>query len=365
VVVATTLTVASASPPTIGSTQALVNRLEARLANEQRTSEALSQHFDAIQSRLVTLDARIVAVRTHLDRTKNRVAATGRQLRNDAVLTYIYGSDDAREVALFTQNANQSADRSVYEKTVIDNVTAAEGNYERQVSFLTADRRNLAAQRKEIARATSEAATLVNENHQLVVKTDTAVASMSRRLRHLVLEAAIAAARRAAEERNAEAASGAAGVAGQLGGSSGTTAATQGFSGSISGSARGNAAGMAAFAAAKTQIGVPYEWGGTSPGVGFDCSGLTQWAWARAGVSIPRTAASQWYSLPHVSLKALQPGDLLFYFNLDGDNQIDHVVMYGGSGPFGSQTTIAAAHSGTTVSLEPAFTYGLIGAARP
>ena len=41
------------------------------------------------------------------------------------------------------------------------------------------------------------------------------------------------------------------------------------------------------------------------------------------------------------------------------------MTMYGGSGPYGTQTTIAAAHSGTRISLAPAFTYGLIGAARP
>jgi cell wall-associated NlpC family hydrolase len=122
---------------------------------------------------------------------------------------------------------------------------------------------------------------------------------------------------------------------------------------------------MSAFAAAKSQIGVPYVWGGEQAGVGFDCSGLTQWAWAQAGVTIPRTAADQWYGLRHVSLRSLQPGDLLFYFNLDGDNTVDHVVMYGGSGPFGTQTTIAADYTGTTIALQPAFTFGLIGAARP
>jgi cell wall-associated NlpC family hydrolase len=145
----------------------------------------------------------------------------------------------------------------------------------------------------------------------------------------------------------------------------GTIAALQGFSGSISGSPTGNALGMKAFDAAKTQIGVPYVWGGEQAGVGFDCSGLTQWAWAAAGVSIPRTAADQWYGLRHVGLRSLQPGDLLFYYNLDGDNAVDHVVMYGGSGPWGTQTTIAADFTGTNIALQPAFTFGLIGAARP
>ncbi len=122
---------------------------------------------------------------------------------------------------------------------------------------------------------------------------------------------------------------------------------------------------MAALKAAESQLNVPYVWGGEEPGVGFDCSGLVQWAWAQAGVSIPRTTETQWATLPHVSLTSLQPGDLLYYYNLDGDNLVDHVVMYAGSGPYGSQTIIQAPFTGETVSYAPVFTIGLIGAARP
>jgi cell wall-associated NlpC family hydrolase len=67
----------------------------------------------------------------------------------------------------------------------------------------------------------------------------------------------------------------------------------------------------------------------------------------------------------HVPLSALQPGDLLFYYNLDSDHQVDHVVMYVGSGPYGANTIIAAPYTGTNVSYAPIFTAGLIGAARP
>jgi cell wall-associated NlpC family hydrolase len=122
---------------------------------------------------------------------------------------------------------------------------------------------------------------------------------------------------------------------------------------------------MAAAQAAESQLGVPYVFGGETPGVGFDCSGLVQWAWAQAGVSIPRTTESQWQSIPHVSLDALQPGDLLYYFNLDGDGQVDHVEMYTGSGPYGTDTVIHAPFAGTTVTYAPLMTAGLIGAGRP
>jgi cell wall-associated NlpC family hydrolase len=359
------LSVAAASPPSISTLRTRVAQLVGTLANQERTNEALSQHFDEIQGRLTALDARLRATTTRLDELRVQTAATGRRLQSDAVDAYIYGSGDEHTVALFTQDPTASAATTVYEQAIIGDVTATEVAYQNQVSVVAASQRNLGAQRTAVAHATREAEAVRYQHVVLLNKTDHEISSMSKALKHLVLEAAIAAARAAAAEGNQQGAFGSSGVAGQLGGGQGTILALRGFSGSISGSAVGNAAGMRAFAAAKSQIGVPYVWGGESPGSGFDCSGLTQWSWAQAGISIPRTAAEQYAALPHVSLTALQPGDLLFYFNLDGDDQVDHVVMYGGSGPYGSQTTIAADETGTTIQLQPAFTYGLIGAARP
>jgi cell wall-associated NlpC family hydrolase len=82
-------------------------------------------------------------------------------------------------------------------------------------------------------------------------------------------------------------------------------------------------------------------------------------------VSIPRVAASQAAAIAAVPLNALEPGDLLFYYNLDGDNTIDHVVMYVGSGPYGSETIIQAPYTGADVQYAPLFTDGLISAGRP
>ncbi|AWB85000.1 NlpC/P60 family protein [Corynebacterium liangguodongii] len=86
----------------------------------------------------------------------------------------------------------------------------------------------------------------------------------------------------------------------------------------------GSAAGQAAVAAAKSQLGAPYQWGGTGPG-GFDCSGLTQWAYAQAGVELPRMAHQQAIGT-QVTFEQLQPGDLAVW---DG-----HVAMYAGDGMY-------------------------------
>lgn len=367
VLLATSLVSASASPrASIPSLRARVDRLEAVLANQEQRSQALAQNYDGITARLQVLDASLRRMHNRIRVNVIKLAATERQLQADAVLAYVWSSDQNDNVALFTHNANQNEDTSVYQETVVGNMAQVEAAYRSQASVLAADERNLGAQRTQVAEVSRHAAALLAENHAIAVRQNRIVRTMGKALHRLVLAAAIAAARQAERERaQQEAAAGATGVAGVLGGTAGTIAALTGFSGSISGSATGNAAGMAAYAAAKTQIGVKYVWGGEQPGVGFDCSGLTQWAWAQAGVTIPRTAAAQWYGLRHVSLSALQPGDLLFYYNLDGDNTVDHVVMYGGSGPYGDQTTIAADYTGTTIALQPAFTSGLIGAARP
>ena len=100
--------------------------------------------------------------------------------------------------------------------------------------------------------------------------------------------------------------------------------------------------------AAYSVIGTPYVFGGTSP-YGFDCSGFTQYAFARAGVYIPRLADSQFYHGRRISMEQIRPGDLVFYTTYEPG--ASHVGIYVGNGNFihaGSSTgvTIAAAFTG-------------------
>ncbi|PWV55221.1 C40 family peptidase [Nocardiopsis sp. L17-MgMaSL7] len=79
---------------------------------------------------------------------------------------------------------------------------------------------------------------------------------------------------------------------------------------------------------ARAQIGKPYVWGGTGPD-GYDCSGLTQAAWAQAGVSLPRTTYDQVNAGTPVSRDQLQPGDLMFFYDVSAPS---HVGIYAGNG---------------------------------
>jgi cell wall-associated NlpC family hydrolase len=94
--------------------------------------------------------------------------------------------------------------------------------------------------------------------------------------------------------------------------------------------------------AALTQLGVPYVWAGETPGKGFDCSGLTAWAYGKAGITLPHYASSQRIG-EKVSEKDLKPGDLVIFSG--------HVTMYIGKGH-----VIAAPYTGTDVQIQPLFT---------
>jgi len=91
---------------------------------------------------------------------------------------------------------------------------------------------------------------------------------------------------------------------------------------------------------ARTQLGVPYRYGGASPG-GFDCSGLVMWAYGRVGVPLPHNAAALFGVGRAVPRAGLQPGDLLFFRGLG------HVGIYIGRGRM-----IHAPQSGRHVELQ-------------
>ncbi|MDQ6785174.1 MAG: C40 family peptidase [Actinomycetota bacterium] len=111
--------------------------------------------------------------------------------------------------------------------------------------------------------------------------------------------------------------------------------------------------GGAAVAAAMSRLGDPYVWGAAGPN-SFDCSGLTMWAWARAGVSLPHYSGSQYDSTTHISMSQLQPGDLVFFANPG-----EHMGMYIGGG-----RVIEAPYTGANVRIEPMYSQYVL-ASRP
>jgi cell wall-associated NlpC family hydrolase len=130
-------------------------------------------------------------------------------------------------------------------------------------------------------------------------------------------------------------------------------------------------AGAVAVSWALSQIGTPYVWGGETPGVGFDCSGLVQAAYAVAGLALPRVAQDQYDRTPKLGPgSALAPGDLVFFGG--GPGSIDHVGLFAGVVE-GQDVMIDAPHTGAEVRAEafpatPGASFGsllFVGATRP
>jgi cell wall-associated NlpC family hydrolase len=132
-------------------------------------------------------------------------------------------------------------------------------------------------------------------------------------------------------------------------------------------------AAQTAIDAAMGYLGLPYAWGGggtqgPGPGldpdegvIGFDCSGLTQYAYGRAGISIPRNSRAQYSALPKVSSDDLRAGDLVFWGSDPSDpDSIEHVAIY-----LGGNKVVQAPESGDVVKVSTMWWTHYVGAVRP
>jgi cell wall-associated NlpC family hydrolase len=366
----------------INATQAQVAHIESALTQEEQQTSILDDKYNTAVQNLQNAQSALQSIQSNLAQTRAEVDGDKRQVTKDAIEAYVYGTPETGIASYFNTTATLNQARSQYTDSIVGNLTRDETALQRSEARLQAEQTQQEATAAQAQQDAAQAKSLAQANELEAAATQATLNQVQGQLAQEVAQAAIAeaqqeaaAAARAAtaaqQQEAAAAAAAAATVAGTVGGAASGAAATDaanqagGSTGPVGGSSQGSGAGMAAVKAAVSQLGVPYVFGGEAPGAGFDCSGLVQWAWAQAGVSIPRTTETEWPALPHVSLDALQPGDLLFYFNLDGDNQVDHVVMYTGSGPYGTDTVIQAPFTGATVSYSPIFTGGLIGAARP
>jgi peptidoglycan DL-endopeptidase CwlO len=103
----------------------------------------------------------------------------------------------------------------------------------------------------------------------------------------------------------------------------------------------GDSLGAQALRAALTRIGDPYVWAAAGPD-SFDCSGLVMWAYEQEGVQLLHFTGDQWNEGEHIPRSQIQPGDLLFFFNLD------HVGLYVGGNLF-----VDAPTQGQDVQIQP------------
>lgn len=117
-------------------------------------------------------------------------------------------------------------------------------------------------------------------------------------------------------------------------------------------------AAATAIAYAREQLGVPYRWGDETPGVGFDCSGLTWAAYQSAGIALPRTAQTQYDTGPLLPPGTPpEPGDLVFFGT---PSRVHHVGLV-----IDATQMIAAPHTGAVVRIQPFAAADLLDFSRP
>ena len=308
--------VAGAAPqPTVTQVQQKLKQLNTR-------AQELDQQYDQAQQALSSASQRLAVVNEETARYLSRFDSMRVQVAQIAATAYERGSITSPEVLLTSGDPQQILNQSSILLELSSNNSAE------MTAFLSAARQLAGAQ--QAARRTKDARAALTAK----------LSSQKKALRKTIAQQESLLAQLTPAQR---ATTGPGSSGGQTVGDYKGPTSTQ---------------GEKAVEFAYDQLGCPYVFGGTGPcHDGFDCSGLTQAAWAFAGVSIERTSFEQWDSLPHVSTSALEPGDILVF---DGEG---HVGIYIGGGEL-----IDAPHSGADVekvALSGWYTENLDGAVRP
>ena len=353
-----------AGAQTVESLRARAAQLADELERLEQRSNALNEQHLEIQAELGELKAEQDENRREVEEAQARVDATRSEAADYLVQAYI-GAGTHDGVALGSSDPNDAVNSKVMleilrgdRQIVADKIQATRSDLEARAAELDASTEELEAAEARQAGIVEELESSVAEHDALLSSTnsqlDEAVAEERARREAEAAERARAAerAQQAAAERQTTTTSPS--RSSSAGNSSGSSSSGGGATTTAPAPAAPtpapalppvsgpNGRAGTAIAAAKSHLGVPYRWGGTTP-AGFDCSGLMLWSWAQAGVSLPRTSGAQRAYTQRISASQLQPGDLVF-----SGNPVYHVGMYVGGGQM-----IHSPHTGDVVKISP------------
>jgi cell wall-associated NlpC family hydrolase len=328
-----------AGATSIPSLKAEAAQLAQRISAQGTLINVLSERYDQARLQLQSVEHQLAQAKASLAQAVSNVQTTRKVLRSEAINAYVDGNA-SNNIQLFLSANSQSklALRSEYMSVAAGGMTNALDRLHTAIGVLSKRKAQLSNSQHA---ARSALATVANSRQAAITATahDRAMLSQVKgRLATLVAQAQ--AAQQAAQAQP---------PVGPIVTNSSTVLPP-----SIP--STGSGAGEAAVRAAESQLGVPYVWGGATPGVGFDCSGLVMWAWSQAGVSLPHYSGAQFNAMAHVPLADIQPGDVLFY----GPGGSQHEAMYVGPG-----TMIQAEQTGTNVMFTPIWYSNLAGVGQP
>jgi peptidoglycan DL-endopeptidase CwlO len=344
----------------------------ARIADqiEQLEDQALSlgEQYGKVSDQLELVTAEVESAKLRVAKLEGTLTELRGSLSQVALNAYVYGGDDSALTALLTGEAGVAAlERSHYAELLLQGGSDQVDEVETVTEDATRERQRLEAKLTEQEQLQESLSSQQEQVEAAIEQKNELQAQVQGELAELVAQEQ---ARRAAAVRQA-AASGSSGSGGSNGGGGGGGGNQSGGggttppSGQISGPAAqpsgpgpgtnvpspsGGAGG--AVAAAMSQLGVGYRYATAIPGVAFDCSGLTRWAWGQAGVGLPSNSRAQAAATPDVPRSAVAPGDLIFYYS-----PISHVGIYIGGGQLvhatrpGDVVKVAAVNWGKVVTI--------------
>ena len=320
-----------------------LNAAKDRLLELERDFELVVEEYNAVNEHLEDVQARISDVERVVDELETRMTTRQEDAAALAQELYKSGGTGGMEAVLSSDSLAEIDARMTYIET------SEEANTE-VFQRLAADRSALDDKLEELADAEEEAAADKSRLADLRADIDAKLADQKDEIDELtaVIERAErrAAAREAAAEETAEPP--AAPAPPTDGHASPSPARDPARAPAPSSGAQ------IAVDAALSQVGKTYVWGAEGPD-SYDCSGLTLWAWAHAGVSLPHNSQMQYDATARVERSDWQPGDLLFY-----GSPIHHVAMYIGNGQM-----VEAPYSGSQVRVVSAYRSDYVGAGRP
>ena len=304
-------------------TQAEVNSLQAEL-------KEIIQKIDELELDLIEKGEEIIQAQEDLEEAEEQERQQYADMKLRIQFMYEEGDSSLVETLISAESFTDLMNKAEYVQNV--------HQYDREkLEEYVATKERIAALKKQLEEEQAEMEALEAEYEEQEEEMDALIASKQAEIEDLdeqIAEAAEAAAEAAAQEAAAAAAARAAEAANSGNASSDSSAADLSAT-TYTGTGNTSTASKIV-SAAYSQLGVPYVWGGTTPGKALDCSGLTQYCLRCAGISVAHYSGSQGAGGQRVSNP--QPGDLVCYSG--------HVGVYIGGGQM-----IHAPHTGTVVQV--------------
>ena len=342
----------------------------ARLADELEDIEASVDRY--AEDLAVALDEQ-QRLSTEIDESSSRIAELEAELgslegdlTSVALAAFVSGGAGGSLTALLTSTGGitEAVQREHLTRVALDAGVVSADDLADVQGRLEAERRSLERSRSRMERleesateARAEAETRRGEYTQLLAEArnelgELIVEERARRERERLAEAQrIAEAQRAAQA--AAAAQARVGTPASPGGS-GSTRTSGPSADSVNVPPPSTKAGVVVNAAL-SQLGVPYRFATAVPGVSFDCSGLTKWAWSLAGVNLPHQSRRQFATTTRVPINQARAGDLIYYYS-----PISHVGIYLGDGRL-----VHAPSTGDVVKISAVNWGRVVGVTRP